>query len=140
MPGVTPVIIPDGSPCAQHSLLVDNAHALAAATFLRDDPDLRLDFCSNVTGVDWLDRVVKTRVKAKRLIEGAEKEVEEVLKKFGIGKDQLPKIRRTDPCVRAIEDATMKDIAEGSLIKIVRNSPVAGVVVSYRVVVKGEVK
>ena len=27
------------------------------ANFLRDDPALRLDFCSNVTGVDWLDRV-----------------------------------------------------------------------------------
>ncbi len=66
-----------------------------------------------------------------------EKEVEEVLKKFGIGKDQLPKIRRADPCVRAIEDATMKDIADGSLIRIVRDSPVAGMIVSYRVVVKG---
>jgi DNA-directed RNA polymerase subunit H len=67
----------------------------------------------------------------------SEKEVAEVLQKYGIGKDQLPKIRRTDPCVRAIEDAMNKDIEEGSLIKIVRNSPVAGMIVSYRVVVKG---
>jgi DNA-directed RNA polymerase subunit H len=66
-----------------------------------------------------------------------EKEAEEVLKAYAIGKDQLPKIRHTDPCVRAIEDANNKDIEEGSLIKIVRTSAVAGVVVSYRVVVKG---
>jgi NADH-quinone oxidoreductase subunit C len=30
-----------------------------------------------VTGVDWLDRVVKTRVKVKQLVEGVETEVEE---------------------------------------------------------------
>ena len=41
----------------QHSLLIDNEHAVAIARFLRVDPALRLDFCSNVTGVDWLDRV-----------------------------------------------------------------------------------
>jgi len=31
----------------------------AVAQFLRDHPALALDYCSNVTGVDWLDRVVK---------------------------------------------------------------------------------
>ena len=34
--------------------------------FLRDDPALRLDFCSNVTGVDWLDRTVTKKVKVKK--------------------------------------------------------------------------
>jgi NADH-quinone oxidoreductase subunit C len=38
---------------------------------------LRFDFCSNATGVDWLDRVVTKKVKVKKIIEGAEKEVEE---------------------------------------------------------------
>jgi DNA-directed RNA polymerase subunit H len=66
-----------------------------------------------------------------------EKEAEEVLKRYGIGKDQLPKIRRNDPCVRAIEDALNKDIDEGSMVKIVRISPVAGTITSYRIVVKG---
>lgn len=66
-----------------------------------------------------------------------EKEAEEVMKKFKVGKDQLPKIRHSDPCVRALEDAMTKDIEEGSIIKIVRKSQVAGTSTSYRVVVKG---
>ena len=48
---------------AQHSLVLDHDHAVEVATFLRDDPELQLDYCSNVTGVDWLDRVEKTKVK-----------------------------------------------------------------------------
>ena len=54
-----------------------NEHAVAVAQFLRDDPALRLDFCSNVTGVDWLDRTVKKKVKVKKIVDGVEKEVEE---------------------------------------------------------------
>ncbi len=46
-------IIPNPSPSAQHSLLIDAEHALAIATFLRDAPHLRFDYCSNVTGIDW---------------------------------------------------------------------------------------
>ena len=70
-------IVPNGSPSQQHSLLIGNEHALAVARFLRDDPALRLDFCSNVTGVDWLDRSVKKTVKVKKLVNGEEKEVDE---------------------------------------------------------------
>jgi len=46
-------IIPNPSPSGQHSLLVDNASAVAVATYLRDAEHLRFDYCSNVTGVDW---------------------------------------------------------------------------------------
>lgn len=46
-------IVENPSPSAQHSLVVDPAHALAVATFLRDEAALQLDYCSNVTGVDW---------------------------------------------------------------------------------------
>jgi NADH-quinone oxidoreductase subunit C len=75
--GVKIDIVPNGSPSQQLSLLIDNEHALAVARFLRDDPALRLDFCSNVTGVDWLDRSVKKTVKVKKTIDGEEKEVDE---------------------------------------------------------------
>jgi NADH-quinone oxidoreductase subunit C len=75
--GVKIDIIPNGSPSQQLSLLIDNEHALAVARFLRDDPTLRLDFCSNVTGVDWLDRTVKKTVKVKKTIDGEEKEADE---------------------------------------------------------------
>jgi NADH-quinone oxidoreductase subunit C len=57
--------------------LLDNQHAAEVARFLRDDPALRLDFCSNATGVDWLERTVKKTVKVKKLIEDVEKDVDE---------------------------------------------------------------
>ena len=49
---------------------------------MRDDSALRLDFCSNATGVDWLDRTVKKTVKVKRVIDGQEKEVDETQEEF----------------------------------------------------------
>src|SRR5881227_3366113 len=69
--------VQNGSPSQQQSLLIDSEHAVAIATFLRVDPALRLDFCSNVTGVDWPDRVVKKTTKLKKLVEGQEKEIVE---------------------------------------------------------------
>src|SRR5438067_13361542 len=76
-PGVKIDIVANGSPSQQHSLLIDNEHAVGIAKFLRVDPALRLDFCSNVTGVDWLDRTVKKTVKVKKLVDGVEKDVDE---------------------------------------------------------------
>lgn len=68
-------IIHNGSPSQQLSLLINNGHAVEIAHFLRDDPELRLDFCSNVTGIDWLDRSIKKTVKVKQVVDGVEKEV-----------------------------------------------------------------
>ena len=80
VPGARLEIIANASPSGQRSLLVDNAHALAVAQFLRDDPEFRLDYCSNVTGVDWLDAEISEKVKLKKVVDGVEKEVEEVKK------------------------------------------------------------
>src|SRR5437762_3024068 len=77
VPGSKIDIIANPGPAHQPSLLIDNEHASAVVKFLRDDPALRLDFCSNATGVDWLDRTVKKTVKVKRVIDGEEKEVDE---------------------------------------------------------------
>jgi NADH-quinone oxidoreductase subunit C len=79
VPGARLEIISNGSPSAQHSLLVDNSHALAVATFLRDDPQLRLDYASNVTGVDWPDIVIKETIKVKKIVEGVEKEIPQII-------------------------------------------------------------
>jgi NADH-quinone oxidoreductase subunit C len=76
VPGAEVRIIQNDSPAAQHSLLVAREHALVVASFLRDDSDLRLDYCSNATGVDWPERVEKTKTKVKQMIDGEEKEVE----------------------------------------------------------------
>jgi NADH-quinone oxidoreductase subunit C len=77
LPGARIEIVPNPSPANQPSLLVDNEHAFAAVKFLRDDPALRLDHCSNVTGIDWLDRTVKKTVKVKTIVDGAEKEIDQ---------------------------------------------------------------
>ena len=70
-------IVANPGPSQQSSLLIDNEHAVAVAKFLRDDPALRLDFCSNATGVDWLDRTVKKTIKVKKVVDGVEKDVDE---------------------------------------------------------------
>jgi NADH-quinone oxidoreductase subunit C len=69
-------VIPSGA-VGQSSLLVDNEHALAVAKVLRNDPAFRLDYASNVTGVDWPETVVKDTVKSKQLIDGVEREIVE---------------------------------------------------------------
>ena len=73
-------IIPNDSPSGQRSLLVDHEHAVSVAKFLRFDLELRLDHCSNVTGVDWLDAEFSEKVKVKKVVDGVEKEVDEVRK------------------------------------------------------------
>lgn len=84
VPGAVVEIIPNPSPSAQHSLLVDNAHGFAVATFLRDATELKLDYCSNVTGVDWPTREMSEKIKVKKTVEGPdgpiEKDVDEVRK------------------------------------------------------------
>jgi NADH-quinone oxidoreductase subunit C len=80
IPGCRLQIVLNSSPSGQHSLLLDREHAVEIAKFLRDDPELLLDYCSNVTGVDWLDTEISEKVKVKQLVDGVEQEVEEVRK------------------------------------------------------------
>lgn len=61
---------------SQPTLVVGRGHLVAVGRFLRDDPVLRLDYCSNVTGVDWPERTEK--VKVRELVNGVEKDVEQV--------------------------------------------------------------
>jgi len=77
VPGASIEIVPNASAGGQDSLVVDNAHALAVAKFLRGEPTLRLDYASNVTGVDWPDKVVQEKRKTKQVIDGVEREIEE---------------------------------------------------------------
>ena len=80
IPGCQVEILLNPGPAAQHSLILDHEHAIEVARFLRDDAVLRLDFCSNVTGVDWLDSEVSQKVKVKKVVDGMETEVEETRK------------------------------------------------------------
>lgn len=85
LPGAQLQLLPNDAPGAQASLRVDYDHGVAVAKFLRDDSELRLDYCSNVTGVDWPEAVIKTKFKKKILVEGVEKEVEETVETLRSG-------------------------------------------------------
>lgn len=66
----------------------------------------------------------------------SEEEAEKVLEKLKLKKDQLPKIRRSDACIRVLENI-YGPIEEGRIIKVVRKSPTAERFVAYRLVVRG---
>ena len=67
-----------------------------------------------------------------RLLEAGE--AERVLKSLRITKDQLPKIKKTDPVIHVLE-RVHGDIEEGRIIKVTRISETAGVSEAYRLVV-----
>ncbi|MDR2981515.1 MAG: NADH-quinone oxidoreductase subunit C [Puniceicoccales bacterium] len=86
IPAAQVTIVNNTGAAEQHSLLLDNAHARTIAAFLRDDADLRLDYCSNVTGVDWLDKeVTETKKVAEQQADGTEKVVEQKTKRIEPG-------------------------------------------------------
>jgi NADH-quinone oxidoreductase subunit C len=70
-------LVVNGSPSAQNSLLIDRQHGLEAARMLRG---WDLDFCSNVTAVDWPERVQTDKIKSKQVVDGVEKEIEQTVK------------------------------------------------------------
>src|SRR5882757_4017919 len=57
-PGAKVTVVTNPGPAAQHSLLLDAGQATGIAMFLRNDAALKLDQCSNVTGVDWPDKEI----------------------------------------------------------------------------------
>jgi len=81
LPGAGLEIVPNPSPSGQHSLRLDPSHAVAVAKFLRDDPELALDFLSNATGIDWPDKEITEKMKVTRpvtkMVDGVEQTTEE---------------------------------------------------------------
>ncbi|MEM1593208.1 MAG: DNA-directed RNA polymerase subunit H [Archaeoglobaceae archaeon] len=59
-----------------------------------------------------------------------EEEVEELLKLLGVSKEQLPKIKASDPIIKEI------GAKPGDVVKITRKSLTAGVSIFYRLVVE----
>jgi len=66
----------------------------------------------------------------------SESEEKKALAELQLTKDQLPKIRISDPCVATLDQA-VGPVEEGRIIKIVRRSPTSGVSVCYRLVIRG---
>ncbi|HUD75126.1 MAG TPA: NADH-quinone oxidoreductase subunit C, partial [Terracidiphilus sp.] len=62
VPGATVEVVSNPSVSGQHSLRLAPNCVLDVAKFLRDDAELRLDFLSNATGVDWPDKEVAEKV------------------------------------------------------------------------------
>ena len=77
IPGCQVDLVVNGSPSAHNSLLIDRQHGLEAARVLRG---LELDYCSNVTAVDWPERVQTDKIKTKQVFDGVEKEIEQTVK------------------------------------------------------------
>ena len=77
IPGCQVDLVVNGGPSAQNSLLIDRQHGLEAARVLRG---LELDYCSNVTAVDWPERVQTDKIKTKQVVDGVEKDIEQTVK------------------------------------------------------------
>jgi NADH-quinone oxidoreductase subunit C len=81
--GAAVEIVPNPSVSGQHSLRLAPGYVLDVAKFLRDDAELKLDFLSNVTGVDWPDKEVAEKVMVTRTVaktvDGVEQQVEETV-------------------------------------------------------------
>lgn len=85
-PGADVTVLPNPGPAAQPSLVLDRTRAREIAFFLRDDEALRLDYCSNATGVDWPEKeiVETTKVKVAQP-DGTEKVVDQKTKRIQPG-------------------------------------------------------
>ena len=57
-PAAQVTLVTNPGAAAEHSLLLDHAHAREIAVFLRDAAGLRFDYCSNVTGIDWPEKEI----------------------------------------------------------------------------------
>ncbi len=60
-----------------------------------------------------------------------EDEIKELLNKYNIEKENLPKIERTDAALKQM------DVENGDVIEITRESPTAGETQYYRYVIEG---
>ena len=65
-PGAPLTLVANPGPAAEHSLLLDAGSAREIACFLRDDSALRLDYCSNVTGIDWPAKEIVETIKVSQ--------------------------------------------------------------------------
>ena len=66
----------------------------------------------------------------------SEEDADAVLARKGMTRDQLPKIRKSDPGIKVLETIT-GPIDEGRVIKVVRKSETAQEFVAYRLVTRG---
>lgn len=71
-------------------------------------------------------------VPAHRLL--SDREAEAVLKKLEINREQLPKIKITDPAIVALSETRKEKVREGMIVEITRNSKTSEKFVAYRLI------
>jgi DNA-directed RNA polymerase subunit H len=64
----------------------------------------------------------------------SKKEAKKVTSQLNISKEQLPKIRITDPCIKILSQS--KDVEEGMIVEITRASQTAGMSKAYRLIIR----
>jgi DNA-directed RNA polymerase subunit H len=64
----------------------------------------------------------------------SEKETAKVVSELKISKEQLPKIKITDPCIKILSQS--QDIEEGMVVEITRLSETAGKSNAYRLIIR----
>jgi DNA-directed RNA polymerase subunit H len=71
----------------------------------------------------------------------SDEEAKKVLVELKVDKDQLPKIRRSDPCIRLLDALEQENgrpaIKEGRVVKVVRKSLTSEIAIAYRLVIRG---
>ena len=78
----------------QHALLVHRDDMTDLARWLRDDAELKLDYCSNVTGVDWLPQKEKVKEGDKEVEKEIPGYLEVVYHLYSVAKKQGPIVIR----------------------------------------------
>jgi DNA-directed RNA polymerase subunit H len=64
----------------------------------------------------------------------SKKEATKVISDLKISKEQLPKIKITDPCIKILSQS--KEIKEGMVVEITRASETAGMSKAYRLIIR----
>lgn len=65
----------------------------------------------------------------------SEKEAKKILTEIGISKEQLPKIKISDPCIKILNE-TEGPVKEGMIVEITRTSETAGLSKAYRLIIR----
>ena len=81
------------------TLIVPTAIATEVAIWLRDDDAFRIDYCSNVTGIDYLDREFKEKVKI----------FSKLIKDIGVCREMCTFCKKMDDCKLKLEEILKYD-------------------------------
>ena len=95
IPGAGVKVVENESPSGQHSLLFQNTHAVACARWLKEESPWKMDYLSNVTGVDWTEDALKKKFGKEAQPEETKEFLETVYHLYSMQKSLGPLVFRT---------------------------------------------